>query len=547
MRNLLSFDFYQRIGAEYVPYCQLVDVIINGDYKGTYQLCDHLSVNKNRLNIDEMTSQDNEGENLTGGYFFEYDVNMNLGYKTNHDIDEGFYTTGAYAATATADVSQVEGGYNSPVTIKSPDEITEIQKEYLRDFISDVENKTKNGDISGIDLESFLKYFLTGEYTGNTDEFHEVYLYKKRNDTKMYFGPIWDGDLGYNNDFKSVAYEEDSITISNGWLYEATRRSTVLEDVYCGDKKRHGGIRHMVTQILNAPGSIQRLQELWAYLRGGELVSKEIIRQKIDSTMAELLPSATLNYRRWPTLEEVTHNEAIARGSYEAEVDAVRTYSNRRINWIDLKLNYTPIDIDLTVPTGDWSTIYLPYAFKVPEYMKAYRITKVKKDGTTLSIKEVAATEPNKPYLINAPAGTYTLPSAAVTAVDGNTLDLLTGTSQGCTAPTGSYVLQNKAGRIGFYRVAEGTNIHVGATHAYLTLPTTAQSSPSRPFYLDESTTGITPAPITPTHPLRIFDISGNLLYESFSPTPTLEDHLQRLTPGIYMIQQGSTTRKLIK
>lgn len=486
MRNYLSFDFYKRVGAEYVPYCRLVDLIINGDYKGTYQLCDQLEVNKNRVNIDEMTSEDIEGENLSGGYFFEYDVNMNLGYNTNHDVDEGFYTTGSVVPTATTDVTGMEGGYSSPVTIKSPDDILDIQKDYLRNFVSDVEYRVKNNDISGIDLDSFLKYFLTGEYTGNTDEFHEVYLSKKRNDDKLHFGPIWDGDLGYNNDFKSVIYEEDSTTIENGWLYEMAGRSTVIEDVRCGDKNKHGGIRHMVTNILQAPGSMQRLQEMWANLRGSGLVSKDVIRKKIDETMQLLNQSAKLNYRRWPTLEEVTHNEAIARGSYEAEVDVLRTYSNCRINWIDLKLGYTPITFELVVPESGWTTIYLPYAFSVPESMTIYQVNKIKNDGIRLSIKEVSATEPNKPYLVKAEAGIYELQAATVTAVDGNSLGLLTGTTQVRTAQPGSYTLQTIDGRTGFYRVEEGATINIDATQAYLCLPE-ANATACDVYYLDQS------------------------------------------------------------
>ena len=117
MRNLLAFHISQQMGMPYTPYGQAVDVILNGEYKGCYQLCDQIEVNKNRVNIDEMEDTDISGEALTGGYLWEID------------------------AYAYEEKSWFNSNHNIPVTIKSPDEddITPEQSRYIRDFFNAME------------------------------------------------------------------------------------------------------------------------------------------------------------------------------------------------------------------------------------------------------------------------------------------------------------------------------------------------------------------------------------------------------------------------
>ena len=74
MRNLIAFHLSSVLEMPYTPYGTAVNVIMNGEYKGCYQLCDQIEVNKNRVNITEMKPTDNEGEALTGGYLIEVDA-----------------------------------------------------------------------------------------------------------------------------------------------------------------------------------------------------------------------------------------------------------------------------------------------------------------------------------------------------------------------------------------------------------------------------------------------------------------------------------------
>ena len=126
LRNILAFETSRRLDAPYTVYCQAVDVIMNGEYKGCYQLCDHISVDPNRVNITEMEPWDTEEPELTGGYLIEVD---------------------AYASGEPCWFNSARG---IPVTIKSPDseEITTEQKNYIRNYFNLFESAVWNTNFS---------------------------------------------------------------------------------------------------------------------------------------------------------------------------------------------------------------------------------------------------------------------------------------------------------------------------------------------------------------------------------------------------------------
>ena len=73
IRNNVAYEVSRRVGMPFTPWCRCVDVILNGEYRGNYQLTDQLTVDAHRVNIEEMMPEDCEGEALTGGYLVELD------------------------------------------------------------------------------------------------------------------------------------------------------------------------------------------------------------------------------------------------------------------------------------------------------------------------------------------------------------------------------------------------------------------------------------------------------------------------------------------
>ena len=311
MRNQLAFELSRRFGMPYTPFCAYVDVVLNGDYKGSYQLCDQIEVRKNRVNITEMTPRDNSGEALTGGYLFEVDA---------YAGDEPFQAV-------------FQSSYGTPVTIKSPDEdsITAQQKNYITQHYNAMEANWRRY----LDLNTFLRHFLVGEVSGNTDTYWSVYMYKHRANDTLYVGPCWDFDLAFDNDNRTyhVCDRSDYIYRSGG--------STI------------GYMRTLVDNIvINDAAAKQQLKDLWAQLRRNGFTEESMLAY-IDEQAELLAHSQQLNFLRWPILSQYVHQNPAARGSYQAEVENVRSYIRNRIPWMDRKLGFDATTLNLEAAEED--------------------------------------------------------------------------------------------------------------------------------------------------------------------------------------------------
>ena len=318
MRNLLAFDLSQRMGMPYTPYGRAVDVLLNGEYKGCYQLCDQVNVNKNRVNITEMTPQDVSGSALTGGYFFEIDAYAN-------DERSWFWSSGG-----------------NPVTIKSPDEdsITSVQFNYIKNHFNKMESQWR----TYLDLSTFLRHFLVGELSGNTDTYWSVFMYKQRDDDIVYTGPVWDFDLAFNNDNRTYPVNSKS-----DYIYRSGGSCT-------------GSMRNFVDRIVVYDASARaRLLEIWDEARQNGL-TKESLVAYVDQLEAELEQSQTLNFLRWPIMNTKVHQNPRIWGSYSQEVQNVRSFISERVDWMDRKLNYTYVPSAITEVNINFNEPYEVYS-----------------------------------------------------------------------------------------------------------------------------------------------------------------------------------------
>lgn len=313
MRNLLAFQLSKWLGMPYTPYGTAVDVLLNGEYKGCYQLCDQVQVHKDRVAVTEMKSEDNSGVAVTGGYLVEVD------------------------AYADREKSWFRSNNRNPVTIKSPqeDSITVDQRNYIRAYF----NKMENDLDRYLDKNTFLRHFLVGELSGNTDTYWSVFMYKERDDDMMYTGPVWDFDIAFDNDYRTypVCSKKDYIYRSGG-SYAGTMRE--LADLFV--------LRNQTSQTM--------LLDIWDKARHADLTEERLVAY-IDQMEAELAVSQTLNFMRWPILNTKVHMNPKTWGSYAAEVENVRRFMKERLAWMDKRLGYTyvpdgieEVEVDMNLP-----------------------------------------------------------------------------------------------------------------------------------------------------------------------------------------------------
>lgn len=319
MRNMLAFELSRRFALPYTPFCTPVDVIINGEYKGNYQLSDQVEVKKGRVEIEEMDETCTSGELLTGGYFVEVDA-----YANEEPLH--FYSS-----------------KGNPVTIKSPDEdvILQVQRNYITDYFGRMESAVYGGNFNTysklLDVDNFLRHFLVGELSGNTDTYWSTFFYKPRGDEQFHCGPVWDFDLAFENDNRT-----HPINNKTDWVYRSGGS-------YAGDMRR------FVDNIANGSKGVAMLKDIWADARYNADLTAESLLEYVDECAELLDESQKLNFLRWPILSQRVHMNYQALGSYKAEVDVVRKYIEQRIPWIDKKLGFDAslVGIDNTLADYD--------------------------------------------------------------------------------------------------------------------------------------------------------------------------------------------------
>ena len=177
IRNILSFEISRIFNNTFTSECVFVDLMINGVYKGTYNLCDKIEVSETRVNIKKLSKNDGSSK-ISGGYLIEVD---------------GF----AYLGN-----SYFNSRKGIPITIKYPDvdDISSDQKNYIKEKFSELELEIYNNNITNIDITSFVKFVLIEELIGNAEAYWSCFLYKERNDDSFYVGPIWDNEMIFDND-----------------------------------------------------------------------------------------------------------------------------------------------------------------------------------------------------------------------------------------------------------------------------------------------------------------------------------------------------------
>ncbi len=303
MRNLVAFEVSRRLNMPYTPSATPVDVIVNGEYKGNFQLTDQVEVKKDRVPVTEMTPNDNIEPNVSGGYLIEVDA-----YAGGEPVR--FYSN----------------KYNTPVTVHYPkeDEITSYQKEYLTNIYNIMEANVfyespkdpQLGIPSRIDVPSFLKRFLQSELSANIDAYWSVYMYKERGDNRFYFAPGWDFDHAFDND--SRCYPANSIS---GFLCLSNKVSIV------------SGMHDIISKVIE--NYRDDLRHYWSESRNYYGLTSENLLAMVDSLADYMEESQQLNFMRYPVLDKLLVLNTGIRYTYQAEVDFLKQTIADRIDWLD--------------------------------------------------------------------------------------------------------------------------------------------------------------------------------------------------------------------
>ena len=296
VRNLLAFEISKIFEMEYTPECKPIYLMLNGEYKGLYNLCEYIDVLENQVNIPTLTRNDNSEPTISGGYLLEAN---------------GFAYLGSMFFNTRKGV---------PVSIDYPDEddITLEQIKYIKEKFDALENNIYSNNLTNIDHESFIKYFLIEELIGNAEAYWSAYIYKNRSDDKFYFGPIWDNELGFDNDYRVYPINCKKEYIFNFGLSAGT-------------------MEKLVTKIVQNEEIINKTKEIWSEISKDKL-NTYTLSKFIDSKVELIKEAKKYNFMRWDILNKTVCFNPKIYNSYEEEIIYLKNFIENRINWLNFQI-----------------------------------------------------------------------------------------------------------------------------------------------------------------------------------------------------------------
>ena len=292
IRTLLAMKISTLFEMPYTPQCRPVDLMVNGEFKGNYNLCDKIEYNKNRMQLGEL-EEETEQEPIDGGYLFE---------ATQYAFREGHYIN-------------TTNGIIIGVRYPKKKDITVEQLEYIKKKINEIESDGYNGIVDNIDFESFSKYLLVQELCGQSETFWSTYMSKKRNDEKIYFGPVWDFDLAFDNDRRVF-----STLNKTNFLFKYDSSA--------------GTMREFGVKLLNNEKLLQSVKDMWNEMTV-EKVTKEKILKYVDEQVEIINESQKLNFKRYKVLDKKVIASPTARCTYKREVAYLKEYIPKRFDLVN--------------------------------------------------------------------------------------------------------------------------------------------------------------------------------------------------------------------
>jgi hypothetical protein len=348
------------VGLPFCPAARFVDLYLNGNYRGTYQISDHVNVDNKRVEVNDTT-----------GFMLEF--------SQAEDKSEEPHFKGQY-------------GW---VDIKSPDVdlLTTEQQSFIEQYFSDTRKRLQNSSFTTyadprkgyrakVDTATLVNWYVASEITGNWDALYSVRTYMEH-DSTLCFGPLWDEDLGWNNNSEVDMTQELIAEKTQIPGYSNLRPLSALTRKLWQDPWFANAVTTRLNELIN---------------NGLE----EYLLKSVDSLSAIVSQSQAKNYQLWPINSSGLANfdRYHSYSSYSQYISQLKSFISDRVAFLKsafasrnsnnryLDENVTPnlkaesgvnVVLRRTAKAGEWSTICLPFALSQSEVARMFG------EGTTIA------------------------------------------------------------------------------------------------------------------------------------------------------------------
>lgn len=273
LHNCVAFEVARKTDFEWVQSGEYVELILNGEDKGLYYLCEKPRAEKNRINIKELKPTDIDENVIGGGYLLESACGLEMNGRENSFYTDYFNKTGSNFS------------FDLGWSLESPDEnVPEVQLNYIKNALNHMESLIYDDDklmtceyMNFFDIESFIDWKLVEDVCLNEEASRSknISIYKNRGDDKFYMTPPWDLDA---------------------WTFGCREKDVIHTDLYT----------IYYYKLLKEPHFVMRLKEKWQAYKD---VWASDVPVFIDDTYQRIRRSALKNEQMWPEWHEIYGNK----------------------------------------------------------------------------------------------------------------------------------------------------------------------------------------------------------------------------------------------
>ena len=301
MMNTFVFEMGRWMGLPYTNHTRYVELFLNGDYKGVYQLTEQIQQGTNRVAVSE-----------------------DRGILIALDADDGPSLSPSAGDNFSSKV------YKMPVCVKYPEDewFTANTVDSVKAVFAELEQAIKDKDFprvdSMLDIPSFIKYLQIQEFIYNVELSapRSIYMHKD-GDGKWVMGPLWDFDAGYDFDWSDMY---------TGHNFFSNYRETVMGS---NPLKRNGNYNYVpqfFTDLFGCPQFVEAYKAQW------ETVKDSIVTRNWDECMRYVE-----QLRQNGTLQREDRQWTISGKNFETELEKMHQWLINRANFMTQLIQNIPM------------------------------------------------------------------------------------------------------------------------------------------------------------------------------------------------------------
>ena len=298
MMNTFVFEAAEWMQLPFTNHTRYVELFLNGEYLGVYQLTEQVQQGKNRVNVS-----DDKGILLA--------LDVDDGPSVSPEANDNFWSS----------------VYRLPACVKYPED--ERLNDFVRDSVQEVfaqlEQAVQNADYQAfdslIDVSSFIRYLILQEFVYNVelDAPRSIFLHKD-GDNKWVMGPVWDFDAGYDFDWSNMY---------TGHTFFSSYRETVMGSNPYRRNGNYPSVSRFFTDMFRSPEFVRQYKEEW------NLIKDSLVERNWQQAQryAQRLQQGAFQReaQRWPLSKDVS-----------TEMNAMHQWLLNRLTFFDNLVNNIP-------------------------------------------------------------------------------------------------------------------------------------------------------------------------------------------------------------